>query len=154
MKVHNDEVNKNFDKGDLCLWKKINNFKPIALCINVSNEYKLSTITAFRNLNLVGGVWVHNESSDVMLLVICSETRGEILLRCHCSVKPHTAGQIPLTRCILWKSRKSVLFPKELRHGRGETGENTHLLYIWATVTNFNSLTRCSISWHRNTIRQ
>lgn len=32
------------------------------------------------------GVWVNYEPSNVMLLVICSETRGEILLRCHCSV--------------------------------------------------------------------
>lgn len=67
---------------------------------------------------------MHNEPSDVMLLVICSETRGEILLRCHCSVKPHIAGQISLTRRILWKSRNSVLFPTGLRHGRGNR-ENT-----------------------------
>ncbi len=62
---------------------------------------------------------MHSEPSDVMLLVICSETRGEILLRCHRSVKPHTAGQISLTRRILRKSRNPMLFPKGLRHGRG-----------------------------------
>lgn len=82
---------------------------------------------------------MHNEPSDVMLVVICSETRGEILLRCHCSVKPHTAGQISLTRRILWKSRNTVLYPAGLRHGQGRTGR-THLMYIRATVTNFYSL--------------
>lgn len=49
---------------------------------------------------------MHTEPSDVMLLVICSETRGEILLRCHCSVKPHTAARISLTHRILWKKKK------------------------------------------------
>lgn len=63
------------------------------------------------------GVWEHYEPSDVILLVICSETRGEIMLRCHCSVKLHTAGQISLTRCILWKSPKSVLFPAGKKGG-------------------------------------
>lgn len=87
------------------------------------------------------GVRVHNEPSDVMLLVICSETRGEILLCCHCSVKPHTAGQISLTRRILWKSGNSVLFPTGLRHGRGNRGR-AHLL-----VRSSNSRPTLSL-WH------
>lgn len=93
------------------------------------------------------GFWLHSELSDVMLLVICSETRGEILLRCHCSVKLHTAGQISLTRHILWKSRNTVLFPTGLRNGWGNR-KNT--LYKWTTVSYFNSLTHRRINCHHN----
>lgn len=92
----------------------------------------------------LGAQW----ASDVMLLVICSETRGEILLRCHCSVKLHTAGQISLTRHILWKSRNTVLFPTGLRNGWGNM-KNT--LHKWTTVSYFNSLTHRYINYHQNT---
>lgn len=67
------------------------------------------------------------EPSDVILLVICPETRGEILLRCRCSVKFYTAGKILLMCHILWKSPKSVFLPTELE---GEREEHT-LKYIW-----------------------
>lgn len=69
---------------------------------------------------------VHYKPSDVILLVICPETRGEILLRCRCSVKLYTAGKILLMCRILWKIPKSVFLPTELE---GEREERT-LKYV------------------------
>lgn len=93
-----------------------------------------------------GGVWVHNEPSDVMLLVICSETRGEILLRCHCSVKPRAAGQISLTRRILWKKSQVSAIPSRAQTWPGKWGEGGGDTFTVRSRANFNSPTRRRVS--------
>lgn len=68
---------------------------------------------------------MHNEPSDVMPLVICPETRGEILLRCHYSVKPHTAGQISLTRRILLEKSQLGAIPDRTQTWPVEAGSTS-----------------------------
>lgn len=78
---------------------------------------------------------MHNEPSDVMLLVMCSETRGEILLRFHCSVKHHTAGQISLTRRILWKKSQLSAIPNGAQTWPGKQGDYTYCTFEQQSLT-------------------
>lgn len=54
-------------------------------------------------------------------------SKMEILLRCHCSVKPHAAGQISLTRRILWKKSQVSAIPSRPQTWPGETGGGRHI---------------------------
>lgn len=58
---------------------------------------------------------------------------GEILLRCHCSVKPHTAGKTLLTSRILWKKKKKKIATQCIC----QQSLSAHWLCTWATLANF-----------------